>query len=112
MPNWKINIVNLCAEVTMSDSTYHGYYIAIPTSLVDSWEHTLPEHEWYNQKDLNSQYVFYGLKYQRYSYASASTVVHKGLHVHVVSTLDDFVSYVLARDLNVDLRGLFNDSDE
>jgi hypothetical protein len=92
----------------MADDKYHGYYIAVPLSSVEGWEHMLPEHEWYNQRDFNSQFVFYGLKYKRYSYATASTVVHTHLKVHVVDNLEDFISFVLARDLNVDLRELFN----
>lgn len=88
------------------DDRYKGYYIAVPLSEVNM--HFLPKKPFYNQKNLHDQYLLYGLRTMQYSYQPASGIVTSAYHVHLVTTQDEFESYILARDLNVDLRELFN----
>ncbi|WAW11663.1 hypothetical protein nACB1_080 [Acinetobacter phage nACB1] len=88
------------------DDRYKGYYIAVPLSEVNM--HFLPKKPFFNQKNLHDQYLLYGLRTMQYSFQPASGVVTSAYQVHMVTTQDEFESYILARDLNVDLRELFN----
>lgn len=91
------------------DDKYKGYYVGVhQDNLPENFKQILPKHDWYNDRQLNHQFLMYGLKYQRYSWQAASDVASGAYKVVVVDSLDDFISYVLARDLNTDLRELFN----
>lgn len=95
----------------MNNEDYKGYYVGIPLRNID--ETTLPKKPYYNDKNLNHTYLFYGLKHSRYSYNSATNVTAlRGYKVYVVETQEEFESLIYAHDLNADLRGLFNENSE
>ena len=87
----------------------YNLYIAIPLDKVNLDE--LPSRNWYNQLELSSQYLLYSLRLDQYSYQPASGVVNVKYKVHIVTSQEDFIAYIQACELNVDLGELFNDSD-
>lgn len=86
---------------------HQNLYIAIPLDKVNLDE--LPSRNWYNQLELNSQYLLYSLRLDQYSYQPASGVVNVKYRVHIVTSQEDFIAYIQACELNVDLGELFND---
>ena len=89
---------------------HRNLYIAIPLDKVNLDE--LPSRNWYNQLELNSQYLLYSLRLDQYSYQPASGVVNVKYKVHIVTSQEDFIAYIQACELNVDLGELFHDSSE
>lgn len=87
---------------------HYNLYIAIPLDKVNLDE--LPARNWYNQLELNSQYLLYSLRLDQYSYQPASGVVNVKYKVHIVTNQEDFIAYIQACELNVDLGELFNDN--
>ena len=88
---------------------HRNLYIAIPLDKVNLDE--LPTRNWYNQLELSSQYLLYSLRLDQYSYQPASGVINFKYKVHVVTSQEDFIAYIQACELNVDLGELFNDND-
>ena len=88
---------------------HYNLYIATPLDKVNLDE--LPSRNWYNQLELNSQYLLYSLRLDQYSYQPASGVVNVKYKVHIVTSQEDFIAYIQACELNVDLGELFNDND-
>lgn len=93
-------------RVPVIDDKYKGLYIAIPLDKVDV--KTLPPRNWFNDPDLNSLYLLFGLKSQAYSYQPGSGIINKAYKVHLVEDQAAFEAMVLARELNADLRELFD----
>ena len=87
---------------------HRNFYIAIPLDKVNL--DSLPTRNWYNQLGLNSQYLLYSIRLDQYSYQSASGVVNVKYKVHTVTSQEDFIAYIQACELNVDLEELFNDN--
>lgn len=88
---------------------HRNFYFAIPLDKVNLGE--LPTRNWYNQLELNSQYLRYSISLDQYSYQPASGVVNVNNKVHIVTSQEDFIAYIHACKLNVDLGELFNDND-
>ena len=89
---------------------HRNLYIAIPLNKVNLDE--LPSRNWYNQLELNSQYLLYSLRLDQYSYQPASGVVNVKYKVHIVTSQEDFIAYIQACELNVDLGELFHGNSE
>ena len=87
---------------------HYNLYIAIPLDKVNLDE--LPDRNYYNQLELNSQYLLYSLRLDQYSYQPASGVVNVKYKVHTVTSQEDFIAYIQACELNADLGELFNDN--
>lgn len=85
---------------------HRNLYIAIPLDKVNLDE--LPSRNWYNQLEFNSQYLLYSLRLDQYSYQPASGVVNVKYKVHIVTSQEDFIAYIQACELNVDLGELFH----
>ena len=89
---------------------HHNLYIAIPLDKINLDE--LPSRNWYNQLEFNSQYLLYSLRLDQYSYQPASGVVNVKYKVHIVTSQEDFIAYIQACELNVDLGELFHGNSE